>query len=51
MSVATSTPIVRDLVEAALKQTREAETRKVRDRAADAAEERLLDVLLPPRAK
>jgi len=40
--------IVRDLVEAALKQTREAETRKVRDRAADAAEERLLDVLLPP---
>ncbi len=40
--------IVRDLVEAALKQTREAEARKVRDRAADAAEERLLDVLLPP---
>jgi ATP-dependent HslUV protease ATP-binding subunit HslU len=40
--------IVRDLVEAALKQTREAESRKVRDRAADAAEERLLDVLLPP---
>src|SRR6187399_281207 len=40
--------IVRDLVEAALKQTRESETRKVRDRAADAAEERLLDVLLPP---
>jgi hypothetical protein len=40
--------IIRDLVEAALKQTREAETRKVRDRAADAAEERLLDVLLPP---
>ena len=40
--------IIRDLVEAALKQTREAESRKVRDRAADAAEERLLDVLLPP---
>jgi len=40
--------IIRDLVEAALKQTREAEARKVRDRAADAAEERLLDVLLPP---
>jgi len=40
--------IVRDLVEAALKQTREAEARKVRDRAADVAEERLLDVLLPP---
>jgi ATP-dependent HslUV protease ATP-binding subunit HslU len=40
--------IVRDLVDAAIKQTREAETRKVRDRAADAAEDRLLDVLLPP---
>ena len=40
--------IIRDLVEAAIKQTREAETRKVRDRAADAAEERMLDVLLPP---
>ena len=40
--------IIRDLVEAAIKQTREAESRKVRDRAADGAEERLLDVLLPP---
>jgi ATP-dependent HslUV protease ATP-binding subunit HslU len=40
--------IIRDLVEVAVKQTREAETRKVRDRAADAAEERVLDVLLPP---
>ena len=40
--------IIRDLVEVAVKQTREAETRKVRDRAADDAEERLLDVLLPP---
>ncbi len=40
--------IIRDLVEAAMKQTRESEARKVRDRAADAAEERLLDVLLPP---
>jgi ATP-dependent HslUV protease ATP-binding subunit HslU len=40
--------IVRDLAEAAIKQTREAESRKVRDRAADAAEERVLDVLLPP---
>ncbi len=39
--------IIRDLAEAAVKQTREAETRKVRDRAADAAEERILDVLLP----
>jgi ATP-dependent HslUV protease ATP-binding subunit HslU len=40
--------IIRDLAEAAIKQVREAETRKVRDRAADAAEERVLDVLLPP---
>jgi ATP-dependent HslUV protease ATP-binding subunit HslU len=40
--------IIRDLAETAIKQTREAETRKVRDRAADGAEERVLDVLLPP---
>src|SRR5713101_4097522 len=40
--------IIRDLAETAIKQTREHETRKVRDRAADAAEERVLDVLLPP---
>jgi ATP-dependent HslUV protease ATP-binding subunit HslU len=40
--------IVRDLVDVSIKRTREAETRKVRDRAADAAEERILDVLLPP---
>jgi ATP-dependent HslUV protease ATP-binding subunit HslU len=40
--------IIRDLAEAAIKETREKETRKVRDRAADAAEERVLDVLLPP---
>ncbi len=40
--------IVRDLVEVAVKMTRETEMRKVRDRAADAAEERILDVLLPP---
>ncbi len=40
--------IVRDLAEMAVKQTRESESRKVRDRALDAAEERLLDVLLPP---
>jgi ATP-dependent HslUV protease ATP-binding subunit HslU len=39
--------IIRDLAEVAIKQTRDAETRKVRDRAADAAEERILDVLLP----
>src|SRR5205814_1347391 len=40
--------IIRDLVEAAIKQTRETESRKVKDRATDAAEERVLDALLPP---
>ncbi len=40
--------IIRDLAEMAVKQTREAETRKVRTRAQDAAEERILDVLIPP---
>jgi len=40
--------IVRDLIDAAVKQTREAEMRKVRDRATDAAEDRVLDLLLPP---
>jgi len=39
--------IVRDLVEIAIKQTRESETRKVRHQAEDAAEERILDALLP----
>jgi ATP-dependent HslUV protease ATP-binding subunit HslU len=39
--------IVRDLAELAVKQTRVAEMRKVRTRAEDAAEERILDVLLP----
>ncbi len=40
--------IIRDLAETAIKQTREQETQKVRHRAEDAAEERILDVLLPP---
>jgi ATP-dependent HslUV protease ATP-binding subunit HslU len=40
--------IVRDLVEISIKQTRETETRKVRHRAEDLAEERILDTLLPP---
>jgi len=40
--------IIRDLVETAIKQTREQETSKVRHRAEDQAEERILDVLLPP---
>ncbi|GIZ50786.1 ATP-dependent protease ATPase subunit HslU [Noviherbaspirillum aridicola] len=40
--------IVRDLAEIGIKQTREAEMRKVRARAEDAAEDRVLDILLPP---
>jgi len=40
--------IIRDLVEVAIKDTRSDEAAKVRDRAADAAEERILDVLVPP---
>ena len=40
--------IVRDLVEVAIKNAREAATRQVRARAEDAAEERILDALLPP---
>ena len=40
--------IIRDLAETAIKQTREHETRKVRDRASEGAEERVLDALLPP---
>ena len=39
--------IVRDLVEISVKMTREEEMGKVRHRAADAAEDRILDVLLP----
>jgi len=39
--------IIRDLAEVAVKQTREAEMKKVRTRAEDAAEERVLDILLP----
>ena len=39
--------IVRDLVEISIKQTREQAMRRVRARAQDAAEERILDVLLP----
>jgi ATP-dependent HslUV protease ATP-binding subunit HslU len=39
--------IVRDLVEISVKQTREQAMRKVKSRAEDAAEERVLDVLLP----
>jgi len=39
--------IVRDLVDISVKMTREEEIGKVRHRAADAAEERVLDILLP----
>ncbi|WP_372694988.1 HslU--HslV peptidase ATPase subunit, partial [Immundisolibacter sp.] len=39
--------IVRDLMDVAVKQTREQELAKVRHRAEDAAEERVLDLLLP----
>ncbi|TPG24416.1 ATP-dependent protease ATPase subunit HslU [Variovorax guangxiensis] len=40
--------IIRDLAEIAVKQTREKESAKVRTRAEDAAEDRVLDALLPP---
>ncbi len=40
--------IIRDLAEVAVKQTREAEMRRMRSRAEDAAEDRVLDVLVPP---
>jgi len=39
--------IIRDLVEAAIKQQRDLEKRRMDSRARDAAEERILDVLLP----
>lgn len=40
--------IVRDLMDIAIKMIREHEMQKVRTRADDAAEERILDILLPP---
>ena len=40
--------IIRDLADIAVKQTRVAEMKKVRARAEDAAEERVLDILIPP---
>ena len=39
--------IIRDLADVAVKQTRVAEMAKVRARAEDAAEERILDILIP----
>ena len=40
--------IIRDLAEIAVKQARTSEMKKQRQRAEDAAEDRILDVLLPP---
>ena len=40
--------IIRDLIEIGVKQTRATEIKKVRARAEDAAEDRVLDILLPP---
>lgn len=40
--------IIRDLVEISIKQTREQEMKRVRTQAEDAAEDRILDVLIPP---
>jgi ATP-dependent HslUV protease ATP-binding subunit HslU len=39
--------IIRDLADIAVKQTREAEKSKVQERARDAAEDRVLDILVP----
>src|SRR5919205_4586957 len=38
--------IIRDLIDIGIKQTRESEMRKVRERASDAAEDRILDILV-----
>jgi ATP-dependent HslUV protease ATP-binding subunit HslU len=40
--------IIRDLIDIGIKQTRLAEMAKVRARAEDAAEDRVLDILVPP---
>ncbi len=40
--------IIRDLTEYSIKQTREQEIHRIRSHAQDAAEERILDVLVPP---
>ncbi len=40
--------IIRDLVDNAINDTREHEKQRVRNRALDAAEDRILDILLPP---
>jgi ATP-dependent HslUV protease ATP-binding subunit HslU len=44
--------IIKELADVAIKETREAEKARVREQASDAAEERILDALLPrPRAQ
>ncbi|TFW30059.1 ATP-dependent protease ATPase subunit HslU, partial [Massilia horti] len=40
--------IIRDLVDIGVKQTRASELKKVRQRAEDAAEDRVIDILVPP---
>ncbi|CDG85647.1 heat shock protein HslVU, ATPase subunit HslU [Janthinobacterium agaricidamnosum NBRC 102515 = DSM 9628] len=40
--------IIRDLIDIGIKQTRSAEMKKVRLRAEDAAEDRVIDILVPP---
>jgi ATP-dependent HslUV protease ATP-binding subunit HslU len=40
--------IIRDLIDIGIKQTRETEMQKVRARAQDAAEDRVIDILVPP---
>jgi ATP-dependent HslUV protease ATP-binding subunit HslU len=40
--------IIRDLIEIGIKQTRSTEMKKVRMRAEDAAEDRIIDILVPP---
>ncbi|MEC5158968.1 ATP-dependent HslUV protease ATP-binding subunit HslU [Janthinobacterium sp. CG_23.3] len=40
--------IIRDLIDIGIKQTRSSEMKKVRLRAEDAAEDRIIDILVPP---
>ncbi|WP_426116382.1 ATP-dependent protease ATPase subunit HslU [Massilia sp. PWRC2] len=40
--------IIRDLIDIGIKQTRASEAAKVRQRAEEAAEERIIDILVPP---
>jgi ATP-dependent HslUV protease ATP-binding subunit HslU len=40
--------IIRDLIDIGVKQTRASEAKKVRQRAEDAAEDRIIDILVPP---